>query len=68
MQPGGAATPLVMPGRRLARGGPLGGPFELPKSSDLDIFLVFFLKFSEHFYFSPFSTIHGQNRQKLALH
>ena len=45
----------------------LGAPFRLPESSDLDIFLVFFLEFSEHFYFSPFSAMHGQNRQKLAL-
>ena len=44
--------PLAAPAGRLAGGvAPLGAPFGLLESSDLDIFLVFFLEFSEHFYF-----------------
>ena len=47
------------PGRALEAPGPgvapLGVPFGLLESSDVDIFL----DFSEHFYFSPFSAMHG---------
>ena len=59
------------PGRALEAPGwgvaPLGGPFGLLESSDMDIFFVFFLNFLSTFIFDLFLLCTDNNRQKLAL-